>query len=218
MNEPDFKFAKFASFLHPQRRDAVESLIQMRAEFADDLRLLQEQLATREKEIEAFDFLIDSITRSIEATQKAGAKPPGEAIESPNAALPDAEETSGASDPMSGAATVQGIAHCRTQREASYVIAKMNGGAIDLNTAAVVIKAAELSKGMISTVVSSLHNFMTHSDDWSYAGPSRFELVTDRESVSEALSMTDSGDEESSEANAVEGDSMMAQTVDATAA
>ena len=41
MNEPDFKFAKFASFLHRQRRDAAESLIQMRAEFADDLRLVR---------------------------------------------------------------------------------------------------------------------------------------------------------------------------------
>ena len=52
MNEPDFKFSKFASLIHPHRRDAVESLIQMRAEFDDDLRLLQEQLATRKKEIE----------------------------------------------------------------------------------------------------------------------------------------------------------------------
>ena len=88
MNEQASRFAKFTSLIHPQRRDAVESLIQMRAEFVENLRLMQEQLATRKKEIESFDFLIDSITKSIEATEETGAMPPGKAIESPKAAPP----------------------------------------------------------------------------------------------------------------------------------
>ena len=102
----------------------------------------------------------------------------------PMAALPDAEETSGASEPVSGAATVQDIAHCRTQREASYIIAGKNGGPIDLKSAAKVIKAAGLSKGMVGTVVSSLHNFMSNSNDWRYFGPSKFRLVAGQEAES----------------------------------
>ena len=39
MNEQASRFAKFTSLIHPQRRDAVESLIQMRAEFVENLRL-----------------------------------------------------------------------------------------------------------------------------------------------------------------------------------
>ena len=218
MNEPDFKFAKFASFLHPQRRNAVESLIQMRAEFAEALRLLQEQLATRKKEIEAFDFLIDSITRSIEATQKAGAKPPGEAIENPKAALPDTEETSGASEPVSGAATVQDIAHCRTQREASYIIAAKNGGPIDLKSAALVIKAAGLSKGMVGTVVSSLHNFMSNSGDWVYSGPSQFRLVAGQEVESEDTDKPSSFLESSGGTHDAVGGPLMVSEINETAA
>ena len=218
MNEPDFKFSKFASLIHPHRRDAVESLIQMRAEFAEDLRLLQEQLATRKKEIEAFDFLIDSITRSIEATQKAGAKLPGEAIESPKAALPDTEETSGGAEPVSGAATVQDIAHCRTQREASYIIAAKNGGSIDLKSAAPVIKAAGLSKGMLNTIVSSLHNFMSNSGDWVYSGPSRFQLVAGRESEPEAGPDTDSSDSDTPETGDEQGVWMRVSSIEQTAA
>ena len=71
------------------------------------------------------------------------------------------------------------ILHCRTQREAARVIAKANDGQIGLVSAARVIKAAGLSKGLANTIVSSLHNFMTHSTDWTYVGPSRFKLVTE---------------------------------------
>ena len=218
MNEPDFKFAKFASLIHPQRRDAVESLIQMRAEFAEDLRLLQEQLATRKKEIEAFDFLIDSITRSIEATQETRAMLPGEAIESPKAALPDAEEVSGASELVSGAATVRDIAHCSTQREAARVIAEVNGGDIDLKSAAKVIKAAGLSKGMVGTVVSSLHNFMSNSGDWVYSGPSQFRLVAGEEAESKDNDKPSSVLEKSSGTHGAAGGPLMVSEISETAA
>ena len=217
MNEPDFKFAKLMSFIHPQRRNAVESLSQMRAEFAEDLRLLQEQLTIRQKEIEALDFLICSIRGSIEAAEEAGVMPSGEAIESPRAAL-DAEDTNGVSEPVSGAATVKDIEHCGTQREAAYVIAEINNGDIDLKTAAHVIKAVGLSKGMLNTVVSSLHNFMSHSKDWRYSGPSRFELVARREVAPESASGPDFVDEDSSELGIAQGDLTAAHAYEETAA
>ena len=218
MNEQASRFAKFASLVHPQRRDAVESLIQMRAEFAEDLRLLQEQLATRKKEIESFDFLIDSITRSIEATQETGAMPPGEAIESPKAALPDAEDTNGASELLSGAATVRDIAHCSTQREAARVIAEVNGGDIDLKSAAKVIKAAGLSKGMVGTVVSSLHNFMSNSGDWVYSGPSQFRLVAGQKAESKDNDKPSSVLDKSGGTHGAVGGPLMVSEISETAA
>ena len=160
MNEPDFKCAKRA-----RRHDAVESLIQMRAEFAEDLHLLQEELTTRQKEIEALDFLIGSIRGSVEAAL-------------------DGEDTNWASEPVSGTATVRDITHCSTQREAARVIAEVNDGDIDLKSAARVIAAAGLSKGLVSTIVSSLHNFMSNSADWGYSGPSKFRLVSGQEALS----------------------------------
>ncbi len=218
MNEQASRFAKFTSLIHPQRRDAVESLIQMRAEFVENLRLMQEQLATRKKEIESFDFLIDSITKSIEATEETGAMPPGKAIESPKAALPDTEETNGASELLSGAATVRDIAHCSTQREAARVIAEVNGGDIDLKSAAKVIKAAGLSKGMVGTVVSSLHNFMSNSGDWVYSGPSKFRLVAGQETESKDNDKPSSVLENSGETRDAVGGPLMVSEISETAA
>ena len=165
MNEPDFKCAKRARFMHPGRHDAVDSLIQMRAEFSEDLHLLQEELTTRQKEIEALDFLIGSIRGSVEAAL-------------------DGEDTNWASEPVSGTATVRDITHCSTQREAARVIAEVNDGDIHLKSAARVIAAAGLSKGLVSTIVSSLHNFMSNSADWGYSGPSKFRLVSGQEALS----------------------------------
>ena len=218
MHEQASRFAKFSSLIPPQRRDAVESLIQMRAEFAEDLRLLQEQLTTRQKEIEALDFLIGSIRGSIEAAEEAGVMPSGEAIESPRAALPDAEDTNGASELVSGAATVRDIAHCSTQREAARVIAEVNGGDIDLKSAAKVIKAAGLSKGMVGTVVSSLHNFMSNSADWVYSGPSKFRLVAGQETESEGTDKPSSVLENSGGTHGAVGGPLMVSEISETAA
>ena len=222
MHEQASRFAKFASLIPPQRRDAVESLIQMRAEFAEDLRLLQEQLTTRQKEIEALDFLIGSIIGSIrgsiEAAEEAGVMPSGEAIESPRAALPDAEDTNGASELVSGAATVRDIAHCSTQREAARVIAEVNGGDIDLKSAAKVIKAAGLSKGMVGTVVSSLHNFMSNSGDWVYSGPSQFRLVAGQKAESKDNDKPSSVLDKSGGTHGAVGGPLMVSEISETAA
>ena len=90
-----------------------------------------------------------------------------------------------------GIATVDDILDCETQRECLYVIARKNDSSLDLNPAADLVIAAGKSQGMRSTVVSTLHHFMSHSDDWEWVSPSNFRLVTDRrsnESQSEHLS------------------------------
>lgn len=128
------------------------------------------------------------------------------------------EPMSSDDNPFSGTATVQDIMHCQTQREASYVIAEKNGGPIDLKSAARVIMAAGLSKGMEGTIVSSLHNFMGKSADWRYAGPSRFELLARREGAPESSLGPDSGDEESSTADVSEVGPRTLSTYKGTAA
>ena len=163
------------------------------------------------------DFLIGSIRGSIEAAEQAGVMPSGEAIESPRAAL-DAEDTNGASDPVSGAATVRDIAHCSTQREAARVIAEVNGGDIDLKSAARVIKAVGLSKGMVGTVVSSLHNFMSNSGDWVYSGPSKFRLVAGQETESKDNDKPSSVLENSGETRDAVGGPLMVSEISETAA
>ena len=120
--------------------------------------------------------------------------------------------------PVSGVATVADIAHCITQREAAYVIAKLNGGVVDLNTAAVVIKAAGLSKGMVSTVLSSLHNFMTHAPQWNYLRPSTFEIVEDRDDVSEPIEEPGSSSENEGASRAGNDEFRIVNEVSETAA
>ena len=149
---------------------------------------------------------------------KTGIVPLDDVAESLGATLQETGTKDVATEPVSGAATVQDISHCRTQREAAYVIAEINNGDIDLKTAAHVIKAVGLSRGMLNTVVSSLHNFMTHSKDWSYVGPSKFELVARREVAPKSASGPDFGDEDSSESGIAEGDLTVAHAYEETAA
>ena len=195
----------------------IQALLRRRSKLDSDRQKWRALLEKADHQIGAIDYLISSSEEEEEA-QIEYASPLSEAVVNPTEACSPVEEPSGDTEPVSGTATAQDIAHCRTQREASHIIAEKNGGTIDLNSAALVIKAAGLSKGMVSTVVSSLHNFMTHSDDWLWTGPSQFELVVGRDAALDAVSMTDTHDEDSSEANIVEGDSIMAQTIDETAA
>ena len=157
--------------------DIVRSLHKLKGQFDDERRSLQEQMETLDRKAAAVDLLLGSDSDGSEAAYTA------------DTMASEVNETETNAGPVSGSATVQDIAHCRTQREASYVIAKKNAREIDLTSAAVVIQEAGLSKGMLSTVVSSLHHFMTHSDDWNWIGPSRFELVADPESERSADSM-----------------------------
>lgn len=98
-----------------------------------------------------------------------------------------------------GNAIVDDIVDCKTQRECLYVIARKNDCDLDLNPAADLVIAAGKSRGMRTTVVSTLHHFMTNSDDWEWVGPSQFRLVTD--SRSDGSSSDDRCDQSETELN-----------------
>ena len=200
----------------PQAREIAHSLLTLRELLEAERLSLQEEIGAVDKKIAAVDLLLDSDTG--DRKPKTGSVRLDDVAESLGATLQETDAQDVDAEPVSGAATVQDIEHCQTQREAGYVIAEINGGHIDLKSAAPVIKAAGLSKGMLNTIVSSLHNFMSNSDDWNYTGPSAFELLTCREGAPESGSEPDSGDEDSPMSKVVQDNSMMAQILNETAA
>ena len=185
-------------------QEEVESLLRIRDMWNRNCEMLRDRLDFAERQREAVNAMIEFARSASEPGSAEQLVSSIEAPERPMTTLSLTESANGNAAPVSGAATVKDIAHCRTQREAGYVIAEINDGHIDLKSAARVIKATGLSKGMVETVVSSLHNFMSHSSDWNYTGPSRFELLARRGSAPESASEPDSGDEESSSASVTE--------------
>ena len=94
------------------------------------------------------------------------------------------------------------IKKCRTQRDVLYVLARANRGIVDVNPASDIILKAGLSSGKKSTVVSTIHHFMTTSSDWEKISPGRFLLVADLDSVySEVLGPDDDVDAQVSNMN-----------------
>ena len=75
-----------------------------------------------------------------------------------------------------GAAVVDDIKACKTQRSALYVIGQKNDGLIDLNSAVDLIVAAQLNRGTRKSALSTLHHFMSASDDFQWVAPSTFTL------------------------------------------
>ena len=208
----------FTIVLERPGQEDVESLLRIRGMWDRNCELLRDKLDFADRQREAINVMIEFATGASEPGSAEQLVSSTETPERHKATFPQTESANGYAEPVSGAATVKDITHCRTQREASYVIAEINGGHIDLKSAARVIDAAGLSKGLLNTIVSSLHNFMSHSDDWSYTGPSRFELLTRREGALESASEPDSGDEDSPKSNVVQGNSMMAHILNETAA
>lgn len=208
----------FTIILERPGPEDVESLLRIRDMWDRNSRTLRDQLDFADRQRETFNLMIEfaksgsglgSAEQPISSTETSG---------KPETTLTQTEIADADAEPVSGAATVGDISHCRTQREASYVIAEINGGDIDLKTAACVIKAAGLSRGMLNTIVSSLHNFMSNSGDWRYTGPSRFELLTSREGAPDADAEADSDDEDPPRSKVVKDDSMMAQILNEAAA
>ena len=185
-------------------QEDVEGLLRIRDMWDRNCELLHDRLDFAERQRDAVNSMIEFARSASEPGSAEQLVSSIETLERPMTTLSHTESANGDAEPVSGAATVKDIAHCRTQREAGYVIAEINDGHIDLKSAARVIKAAELSKGMVETVVSSLHNFMSHSSDWNYTGPSRFELLARRGGAPESASESDSGDEDSSSASVTE--------------
>ena len=86
-------------------------------------------------------------------------------------------------EPVSGKATVEDIRGCPSQRAAARIIAEKSGGEVHLNSAAKVIHAAGLAKGRLKTINSSLHSFMTNSDEWEYVRENTFRLIEKAKTV-----------------------------------
>lgn len=218
MNQKDLGFHSDAS-QEPNDSDIVRFLLKLREQYRHDQRELEGQMNALLKKMDAVEYLIVCETAGDGADFAAAELSPDEVVEAPPGDLAESDSTTDDAGPVSGFATAKHISHCRTQREAAYVIAEVNGGPIDLNSAAVVIREVPgLSSGMLSTVVSSLHHFMTHSEDWNHTGPSQFELLACRESAPEAGSEAESGDEESPESAVAEFDLTAPRTYEETAA
>lgn len=218
MNQKDHTDSLSGDSGRPNKADIIRSLLELRGQYADEHQDLQEHIEALLRKMEALELLIDAETAGEGVNTTAGGIPSDEVVESPMSDESNSEATTEEVEPVCGAATIKDIIHCRTQREAGYAIAEVNGGYIDLKSAAPVIKAAGLSKGMLNTIVSSLHHFMSHSDDWRYTGPSAFELLTFREVGAQSTSEPDSGNEDSPESNILQDNSMMAHIIGETAA
>ncbi len=80
-----------------------------------------------------------------------------------------------------GKARVTDIENCGTQRQALYIIARINGGHLDLNPASELIVAARLSKATPRSVGGNLHTYLSNSEDFEWIGPSQFRLKSDSE-------------------------------------
>jgi hypothetical protein len=68
------------------------------------------------------------------------------------------------------------IASCKTQRSALYEIAKRNKGIVKVTDAGNLIQEAGLSAGKTASVIATIHNFMSESDDWEWIEPGSFRL------------------------------------------
>ena len=69
------------------------------------------------------------------------------------------------------------LGHCRTQREALREIAKLRGGIVRAREAAPLILRAGLSKGKLTSVVSTVHNLLNSGEEWEYVEPGTFRLI-----------------------------------------
>ena len=74
--------------------------------------------------------------------------------------------------------TAADIAHCQTQRAALREIARLNDGIVRATTAGDLILAAGLSKATRASIMTTIHRYMSQSDDWEWTEPGAFRLKT----------------------------------------
>ena len=216
MNQRNIITSGLSVSQEPQAKDISRTLLTLRELLETDRLSLQEEIDAVDKKIAAVDLLLDADAG--DRSPKTGIVPLDDVAESLGATLQETGTKDIDAEPVSGAATIKDIKRCGTQREAARVIAEINNGDIDLKSAARVIKAVGLSKGMVGTVVSSLHNWMSHSRDWNYVGPSRFELVAHRKVAPTSTPGPDFSGEDSSELGIAEGDLTAVHAYEVTAA
>ena len=83
------------------------------------------------------------------------------------------------------------IKNCKTQKEALYEIARMQGGMINVTKAGKLMRASGLTRsgGKPRSVVSTLYRMVSEGEDWEYVGPGTFRL---RETVAQAFAESES--------------------------
>ena len=164
--------------------ELVPVLLRERSRLETERRQLKEQVTglmelvkEDDNAISAIDVLLARYGRSNEANSGEPKRQTAESDTCKNSAAPATDDER--YDVRCGEATVSDIIGCQTQREALYVIARKNCNILELNPASDLILAAELSRGQRTTVIGTLHNFMTQSPDWEWTAPSVFQLVAD---------------------------------------
>lgn len=80
-------------------------------------------------------------------------------------------------DPVDSSRDEIDLTDCRTQGEALYRIAKHSGGVVRVKDAGDLIADAGLSKAKQSSLVATLHNYLSRNQDWEWHSPGVFSLV-----------------------------------------
>lgn len=80
-------------------------------------------------------------------------------------------------DPADSGRDELDLTGCRTQGEALYLIAKRNSGVVRVKDAGDLIADAGLSKAKKSSLVATLHNYLSSNQDWEWQSPGVFSLV-----------------------------------------
>ena len=158
-------------------RTTISTLMVERAAVEAQRQVHLDRVERETRQIEAYDVVLASLRQK--AASNAIAKADfAEDLPVSEPVITEESETGGVRRKTAcGGATVADIMDCKTQPECLYVIARMNGGLLDVNGAADLIIAAGKSRGMRSTVISTAHHFMSESPDWQKVAPSKFRLI-----------------------------------------
>ena len=70
------------------------------------------------------------------------------------------------------------IAHCETQLAAFKEIAQLSGGVVRVGEASRLVHEAGLSKGKVQSISSGIRHKLDASDEWEYAAPGTYRLLT----------------------------------------
>lgn len=75
-------------------------------------------------------------------------------------------------------ATAADIANCRNQRAAVREIARLNDGIVRPIEACDLILEAGLSQAQRYSIITTMHRYLSQSDEWEWAAPGTFRLKT----------------------------------------
>ena len=72
---------------------------------------------------------------------------------------------------------IEQVARCATQMDAAAFIAQASGGIVRVSEAGRLVHAAGLSRGKVTSVIATLSNRMSTSDEWEYKEPGTFRYL-----------------------------------------